>query len=74
MANISEEIQSEDKESKSDMETDLDDRIEQAGVATTSVWDLSEQTEKMSTEEFIAFMVNLDASSQKVLLNVNFIF
>ena len=54
MANISEEIQSEDKESKSDMKTDLDDRIEQAGVATTSVWDLSEQTEKMSTKEFIA--------------------
>ena len=36
MANISEEIQSEDKESKSDMETDQDDRMEQAEVAATS--------------------------------------
>ena len=27
----------------------------------------------MSTEEFIAYMANLDATSQKVLLNVNYV-
>ena len=36
-----------------------------------SEWAQLEETEHMSTEEFIAYMANLDATSQKVLLNVN---
>ena len=73
MANISEEIQGEDKEGKSDMDVDTEVSIEQEEVAIASEWAMLEETEKMSTEEFIAYMANLDASSQKVLLNINYV-
>ena len=73
VANISEEIQDEDNEGKSNMEIDTEDRIEHEEVPIASEWAMLEETEKMSTEEFIAYMANLDASSQKVLLNINYV-
>ena len=71
IANISEEIQDEDNEGKSNMETDTEDIIEQEEVAVASEWAMLEETDQMSTEEFIAYTENLDATSQKVLLNFN---
>ena len=55
------------------MEVDTEDIIEQVEVAAASEWATLEETEQMSTEEFIAYMANLDSSSQKVLLNINYV-
>ena len=49
MANISEEIQDGDNESKSNMEVDTEDRIEQEKVMAASEWATLEETEQRSS-------------------------
>ena len=67
MAKISETNQDGDNESQSNTE----EKVEQEKTLAASEWAQLGETDSMSTEEFIAYMENLDATSEKVLLNIN---
>ena len=47
------------------------EKVDQEETSTASEWAQLDETDNMSPEEFIAYMANLDASSQKVLINLN---
>ena len=63
MANISEECQDGDHESKSNIVEGAKVRSEQEETVALSEWAQLKETDIMSTEEFIAYMANLDATS-----------
>ena len=52
-------------------QSNAEEKSEQEETVAASEWAQLEETDNMSTEKFIAYMANLDASSQKVLLNLN---
>ena len=71
MENISEENQDGDNESQSNIDEGAEVRIEQEETVAASKWAQLKETDSMRTEELIAYMANLNAASQKVLLNAN---
>ena len=47
-----------------------EEKNDQEETSIASEWAKLDEIDNLSTEEFIAYMANLDASSQKVLVNL----